>query len=252
MASDKPRHHKNDRCLVCRERKIDHGRGKDKNGKLCNTFEFVAPSARSDNDVLWTALFPSSTSNKTWIVSAWRQGDYSCTCIGWRNQRTCHHCDKVAADPKHYAKVAGTVSATAGSVEGTVRNLNAKMVEMEAAVLRGDRIEIAKLQAEIDYQRQMFEVAGDGLGERFNQVVAKIDAHVFGNMSEPRTAQSSDHDTDLKNYNRHSDPQYVKPWGNPTHVCVAGTIVDMALSDCILCKPKSGPVIVGADEDPFA
>lgn len=182
--------HKAERCFVCKERYDSHGKGKDAKGKPCKSYEFVPVSSRNDKDILFSAQFKSDSSAKFYTVLAWRQGDYSCNCTGWRNYRTCKHIEAVAANPERYKAAAGQINASAGSVVGTVDALTAKMAEMEAAIKRGDNIEITKLQAEVDYQRAMFEAAGSGLAERLAQVQANIKQHLFGG-AEPKTAQTA-------------------------------------------------------------
>jgi hypothetical protein len=173
--------HKAERCFSCKLRYDAHGTGKDNKGNVCKSFEFVAVSARNDKDIIFAAPFQSESSAKVYSVQSWRQGDYSCNCTGWRNHRTCKHIDQVKANPARYKGKAATINASAGSVVGTVDALTTKMTDMEAAVKRGDSIEITKLQAEIDYQRAMFEAAGAGLADRFALVQANIKQHLFGN-----------------------------------------------------------------------
>lgn len=181
--------HKAECCFVCKQRYDSHGNGKDSKGKPCKSFEFVAVSARNDKDILFSVPgFQSSSSAKTYTVSAWRQGDYSCNCTGWRNWRTCEHIKQVSANPEFYKKQAGKVVGGSSSVVGTVDLLTAEMAAMEAAVKRGDPIELAALQGKIDYHRTMFETASAGLVERFAQVQANIKRHILG---EEKIAQPS-------------------------------------------------------------
>lgn len=182
--------HKAERCFRCKERFDSHGKGKDKKGNLCKTYEFVAVSARSDKDILFAAPFQSESSAKVYSVQAWRQGDYSCNCTGWRNYRTCKHIEQVGANPDRYkGKAAAVINSGAGSVVGTVDALSAKMAEAEAAAKRGDTIELAKLQAEIDMQREMLGAAADSLGDRFHRMQTNIRQHVYG--GEVKTAQAA-------------------------------------------------------------
>ena len=182
--------HKADCCFVCKERHDKHGSGLDSKGKPCKSFEFVPASSRNDRDILFAAPFQSKSSPKVYSVQAWRQGDYSCNCTGWRNHRKCEHMDQVRANPEKYKNKQAVVinSSTSGSVIGTVDALNAEMAAIEAAVRRGDSVEIAALQAKIDYHRSMFDAAGAGLTERLEQVQANIRRHVFGGAEE-RAAQ---------------------------------------------------------------
>lgn len=173
--------HKKERCFVCHQSYETHGSGKGSKGKPCKSFEFVATSARNDKDILFAAQFQSESSNKIYSVQSWKQGDYSCNCTGWRNHRTCKHIEQVQANPARYkGKQASAINAGAGSVIGTVDALTAKMAEMEAAVKRGDPIELSRLQAEVDYQTGMFNAAGAGLAEKLAQVQANIKQHLFG------------------------------------------------------------------------
>jgi hypothetical protein len=190
MNGGKKMPHKAERCFVCKEKYESHGKGKDSKGKPCKSYEFVAVSARNDRDILFAAPFASESSAKVYSVQAWRQGDYSCNCTGWRNYRTCKHIEQVAANPQRYKKKTADAinAADSGSIVGTVDVLTAKMTAMEAAVKRGDSIEIAQLQAEIDLKTAEMEAAGAGLAERFAQVQANIKKHLFGG-GETKTAQ---------------------------------------------------------------
>ena len=194
--------HKAERCFVCKERYDNHSRSK------CKSFEFVPTSARNDKDILFAAPFQSESSAKVYSVQAWRQGDYSCNCTGWRNHRTCKHIEQVAANPVRYkGKAATAINAGAGSVVGTVTALNAKMDEAVAAAKRGDNVELAKLQAEIDYQRAMLGAAADGLTDKFAQAQESIKQHVFGE-TEVRSVQSAPkpvHTTVVNSHNPFGD-----------------------------------------------
>lgn len=172
--------HAREACFSCGERYAVHGHAVNKrNGHICRAFEFIPVSSRRDDMIDFTVMFQSESSKKKYEVIAWKYGDYSCRCTGWRNHRTCKHIDQVKASPERYRNQDTQLNASSGSVVGTVQALHDKMAAMEAAVKRGDTVELAKLEAEIEMQSQMFEAAGSGLGEKFQQLKKNIHAHVF-------------------------------------------------------------------------
>lgn len=184
--------HKNECCFNCKQSYATHGSGKNtKTGKQCKDFEFIPVSSRDDDKVDFTVMIASESSGRKYEVIVWLYGDFSCRCTGWRNHRTCKHIDRVRNNLEYYRKENGKLQAANGSVVETVQELKRKMDAMEAAVKRGDPVEINKLQAEIEMQRQMFQIAGEGLGERFNAVMNNIRQHAYGDLLPARVAQSA-------------------------------------------------------------
>ncbi len=172
--------HKNEKCFTCKQAYGTHN-----TGVPCRSFEFVPYSSRHRNDVLFCSNFASESSAETWTVRVYRQGDASCNCMGFRFQRKCEHVTKVMADPNKYRnQQVGQLNAGAGSVAGTVDGLKTKMAELEAAVKRGDAVELARLEGEIEYSRAVFNAAGQGLAERFEQVRVNIHQHLVGGKPE--------------------------------------------------------------------
>lgn len=179
--------HKNEKCFRCKQ-----PYGMHNTVKPCNSFEFVPYSSRHRNDVLFCANFASESSNETWTVRVYKQGDASCNCMGFRFHRKCEHVTDVLADPEKYrTQQAGQLSAGAGSVAGTVAALNIKMTELEDAVKRGDMVELARLEGEIEYQRAVFSAAGAGLAERFDKVKSNIHRHLTGEVVETKVVEQS-------------------------------------------------------------
>lgn len=186
--------HKNECCFNCGVRFEIHGDGKHlRKGTVCTNkeWEFIPVSSRDDDMIDFTVMIQSESSRKKYEVIIWKYGDASCRCTGWRNYRKCKHIDRVVANIDHYRREEGKLQAAGGSVTETVAALKMKMDAMEAAVKRGDPVEINKLQAEIEMQQQMFQIAGEGLGERFNNVMDNIRRHAYGDMLPARVVQSS-------------------------------------------------------------
>jgi hypothetical protein len=108
--------------------------------------------------------------------------------VGWRNHRTCDHCNKVAANPDKYkGKQADAINGGAGSVLGIKAELDSKMKAAEEAVKRGDTIELDRLQAEIEMNRDMLLAAGGSLDDGFKRMRSNIHEHVYGDVV--KTAQ---------------------------------------------------------------
>lgn len=180
--------HALDLCFSCHKPYELHN---NSGSHSCKSFEFVASSSRNDKDILFCSPFQSESSNKVYNVTVWKQGDHSCSCMGWRTKRRCIHIEQVKANPEKYKSGGARLNASASSVIGTVESLTTKMADLEAAVKRGDSIELSKLQAEVDYQRAMFESAGAGLAERFKDVQARIAKYVYGNEEEKNVSGSA-------------------------------------------------------------
>jgi len=175
--------HKNDCCFNCGARSEVHGNAKHKRkGTICTDWEFIPASSRSPKMIDFTVMFQSESSRKKYETIYWQYGDFSCNCPGWRTHRTCKHIQTIMSNMDHYRNADAAVQASSSSVVGTVAGLKAKMDAMEAAVKRGDAVELNKLQAEIELQQQMFEAAGQGLSERFAKVKANIHQSVYGDV----------------------------------------------------------------------
>lgn len=174
-------YHKRDVCFSCKINYENHGHSMLKNGRVCKIFKFIAVSARNDKDIVYSAVFNSSTSKKIYTVTMWNQGDASCSCSGWRNSRICKHVLQVKDNPDKYKNKQHDAinNITSNSVIDVASGLNAEIVLMEKAFKTGDMIEFEKLKAKIDYNKTMFEVAGKALNKKLADVNESIHKRVF-------------------------------------------------------------------------
>jgi hypothetical protein len=164
--------HQNESCFSCKHSYSQHGPGKCPSPCKCTSFEFVAASKRDPGDIVSDCPFKSKSSNKTYITTFWRQGDYSCTCIGWRNHRKCEHIQKFKANnnkamnPGSYA-----YENEQAPVSNIVSSIANKLADLESGKAN---ISFSDVQAEIEYNSAFLSSAADVLNKRLEEAKAKI------------------------------------------------------------------------------
>jgi hypothetical protein len=151
--------HKRDKCFVCKCENQEHRGDSCRCGK-CKGFEFVAASARSDKDINFCATFQSESGPRMYNVVSWKQGDWSCQCVGWRNHRTCKHIDAAKNNPdKHKNKA---TQADIDNVKSMITEIEYISNQLDAGIVP----DLAAIEAKISYQTSLAQVGGEVLAEK--------------------------------------------------------------------------------------
>lgn len=116
-----------------------------------------------------SATFPSESSARIYAAVAWRQGDFSCNCTGWRNNRTCWHVEDMKKHPQKYKnnkKTTRVVSQT--ETTDILSDMKSKL-----AAAKNNPAMYAQIKTEISFFQIALGAAADAADLEINEAVAK-------------------------------------------------------------------------------
>jgi len=166
--------HASDSCLnkYCKHTWAEHDGGgctKCPSSK-CQKFEFTAPSTRKDKDILVSATFQSKSGPRIYVAIAWKQGDFSCTCKGWANNRTCWHIDDLRNNPKKYKNNKTTTKVVSAAETQDIMST----LQSELATAKSNPALYSEIKNKIQFFQTVLSVASESLDKEMQTQAQQI------------------------------------------------------------------------------